>query len=1069
MGDAGRESQQAKLGVDVGGTFTDIYLSLPDGETVRAKVLTTPEDQSIGIKNGIDQAKATAKQRHGWTGTFEFIHHGTTTATNAILEGKGATTGLIVTAGHKDILAIRRSQIPGHLGAWLMYNPPEPVVPLERTIQCYERMSVTGETVRKVDVEALKSDIANLKRQKPKAIAISLLNSYASDKHEKEVAAVLKEEFGPEVDIICSSDVLREAGEYERSVTTAANALVMPVVKNYLSRLAEKLKEDSGTVRILKSDGGLTSLEVAGSSPVSILMSGPAGGVKGAADAICRSTKYMNLVTLDMGGTSTDCAIVHNGSPQLRRETVIGELSVRSPAIDVKTVGAGGGSIATYMELTETLRVGPESSGAVPGPACYGKGGTQATVTDANLVLGYLPQKLLGGEFVLDVEAAKTAVGKIAKQMNISLEQAANDIIDIVNENMFGTVRNVSVEQGFDARDFAFVAFGGAGPMHANAIGKLLGAWPVIIPPAPGVLCAQGDATTKLSHESSESYIRLLSDTSVDEVRPRYEELKNTCIEVMKKSIGHDKAKMLVAFETDLRYKGQALTLTVDLDETEIGLDDAKWKETLRKKFDAAHEQQFTYSLDHIELEIMRVGARVTDGSEDLEVPTVAKATSSEPPEDALVQKQTMIFDGKTVEADIWNRAKISKQGIKVKGPCVITEMDSNTLVLPGFVAEIDHIGNILISPETKVKRDPPNMEMEAAKKLVSDMPLIPTLIASTLAAVREEMDTMMLRTAMSPAIREQQDEFNVITTPEGKMLVGQFGSFVGLFLDAWTGTIEEGDVFVTNDVYMIKGAVSHLNDVIVLWPIFWNHQLIGWSSQFGHLTDVGGKVAGSMSIGANSIYDDGVQIPLVKLYAKGKMNDDLVNLLVRNSREPDWYRSDLTAIVASCRTAAGRVCELVDRFGLNVYKASTNELLQRNKVAMGKIIDTMMTEEPHTFTDFVDDDGHGNGPWAVTCTLVKTPEGKMRWDWSGTSPQSEHSINYYFSEVMFKMFIGYYLIAAAAPGTVINDGFHDLLEVYMPEGSLLKPVRPAPVSWFVLPYPTLPWPDAKGIVGPIF
>lgn len=233
-------------------------------------------------------------------------------------------------------------------------------------------------------------------------------------------------------------------------------------------------------------------------------------------------------------------------------------------------------------------------------------------------------------------------------------------------------------------------------------------------------------------------------------------------------------------------------------------------------------------------------------------------------------------------------------------------------------------------------------------------------------------------------------------------MLVGQFGSFVSLFLDAWKGTIEEGDIFITNDVYEIKGAVSHLNDIIVLLPIFWNHELIGWSSQFGHLTDVGGKVAGSLAITANSVYDDGVQIPLTKLYAKGKMNDDLVNLLCRNSRQPDWYRADLTAIVATCKIAGGRICELADRYGLNVYKASCDELLNRNKVAMGKIIDSLLTDESNTFTDFVDDDGSGVGPWGVTCTLSKTPERKMRWDWTGTSPQSEHGINYYFSEVMF-------------------------------------------------------------------
>lgn len=843
MGDAPPED--FRLGVDVGGTFTDVCVFTPQGKTVRAKVLTTSKDQSIGIKSGIDKAKAILDNKFGWNGQFEFIHHGTTIATNAILEGKGARTGLIVTNGHKDILAIRRSQIPGHLGAWLTYNPPDPVVPLERTVQCHERMSVRGETVRDVDVDALRSDLADLKRQKPQAIAISLLNSYTNDKHEKIVARILREEFGPDVDVICSSDVLKEAGEYERSVTTSANALVMPVVKNYLGKLTNALKEDSETIRILKSDGGLTSLNVAGQSPVSILMSGPAGGVQGVADAISKSTKHKNLITLDMGGTSTDCAVIHDGQPRLRRETIIEELRVRSPAIDVKSVGAGGGSIATYMELTETLRVGPESAGAEPGPACYGKGGEQATVTDANLVLGYLPQKLLGGDFQLDVEAARTAVGKIAKQMGLSIEQAAADIIRMINEVMYGAVRLVSVEQGYDPRDFAFVAFGGAGPMHANAVGKLLGAWPVIIPPSPGVLCAQGDATTKLSHDTSESYIRLLSNTSIDEIRPRFKELEDSGVKFMKESIpGRQEHPLVTMFQADLRYKGQALTLTVDLSEDEIQRDDKDWKEILRQKFDALHEKQFTYSLPHFELELMRLGAIVTDGSPDQEIPQVEKARSSEPPADALVQKQSIIVEGKPVEAAFWDRTKVSIEGVKINGPAIITEMDSNTLILPGYYGEIDAIGNIVINPVVEKKRDPPNLDKEAAMALVKDNPLIPTLIASTLASIRAEMDTLMLRCAMSPAIREQQDEFNVITTPDGKMLVGQFGSFIGQFLEAWKGTIEEGDVFVTNDVYMIKGAVSHLNDVIVLLPIFYDHKLVGFSSQFGHLTDVGGKVS---------------------------------------------------------------------------------------------------------------------------------------------------------------------------------------------------------------------------------
>lgn len=844
MGEALAEDYQ--LGVDVGGTFTDVCVFTPHGQTVRAKVPTTQKDQSIGIKNGIDKARAIVKQKFGFDGGFEFIHHGTTTATNAILEGKGARTGLIVTKGHKDILAIRRSQIPGHLGAWLMYNPPEPVVALQSTVQCRERMSVHGESVEAVDVEQLRKDLADLKRQKPEAIAISLLNSYTNGQHEKDVAKVLREEFGAEVDIVCSSDVLKEAGEYERSVTTAANSLVMPIVKKYLGSLASTLKADSETIRILKSDGGLTSLEVAGEFPVSILMSGPAGGVKGVADAVSQHTPYKNLITLDMGGTSTDCAVIHQGTPRLRRETIIDELRVRSPAIDVKTVGAGGGSIATYMELTETLRVGPESAGAEPGPACYGKGGEKATVTDANLVLGRLPQELLGGEFKLDVEAARKAVGKVAEQMGIPLEQAAEDIINIVNETMFGAVRNVSVEQGYDPRDHAFVGFGGAGPMHANAVGDLLGAWPVIIPPSPGILCAQGDATTKLSHDSSESFIKMLSNTSIEEIQPKFRALQENGVDFMKKSMPDRKNLELEAvFQADLRYKGQALTLTVDLSEKDIGLGDEEWKKLLRERFDALHEKQFTYCLENFELELMRLGALVTDASPEMQIPRIQEADSSEPPSDALLYKQDIVVGGEKVEATFWNREKITKEGIRITGPAVITEMDANSLILPGYVGEIDSIGNIVINPVTQKKREAPNLDAEAAKALVQETPLIPTLIASTLASIRAEMDTLMLRCAMSPAIREQQDEFNVITNPEGKMLVGQFGSFIGQFLDAWGDKpIEEGDVYVTNDVYQIKGAVSHLNDVIVLFPIFYNHKLVGWSSQFGHLTDVGGKVS---------------------------------------------------------------------------------------------------------------------------------------------------------------------------------------------------------------------------------
>ncbi|RFU23874.1 hypothetical protein B7463_g12464, partial [Scytalidium lignicola] len=1053
------DENEYRLGVDVGGTFTDICVFTPTGETVRAKTLSTMHDQSIGVKNGINKVRELLRQKYGWDGEFSFIHHGTTVATNAILEGKGSITGLVVTDGHKDVLSVRRSQIPGGLGAWINFVPPAPTVPLERTVQCIERMSADGETVTPINEVALRKNLADLKRQNPEAVTISLLNAYKNNAHEKEVARIVGEILGPDVEIVCSSDVLPEAGEYERTVTAAANAVVKPVVKKYLAGLSKLLLPDSKTIRILKSDGGLTSIDLAGELPVQLLMSGPAGGVQGVVDVIAKQTKYKNLITLDMGGTSTDCALIANSAAALRRETVVDKLTVKAPSIDVRTVGAGGGSIAKFVELTSTLRVGPESAGATPGPACYGNGGKLPTVSDANFVLGYLPSKLLGGDFSLDIEAATAAVNDIANQMGMPIDQTAEGIINLVNETIYSALRLVSIEQGYDPTDFALVAFGGAGPLHANAIGILLGAWPVIIPPAPGVLCAQGDATTKLRHESSTSYIRLLSKVTSEDIRSVVQGLTRTSTAIMHAALsGFSDISLTLAYEVDLRYKGQALSLTIPFSAEELALEISTFTEILCSRFNGAHNQQFGFSLPSLELEFMRVGVIATDGSSSIELLHIEKTEDgdgSTPPESAIIDRRIITVEGKKLQAIFWDRRQLSRSGYKVTGPCVISEMDSNTLILPGFVGEIDDVGNILINfadGSNIVKHGVIQHTPESAAAFVKKSPLIPTLISSTLASIRNEMDTLMLRCAMSPAIREQQDEFNVITNARGQMLVGQFGSFIAAFLDMWkesNGIIEEGDVFVTNDVYQVGGAVSHLNDVIVLLPIHYKGKLVGWAANFGHLTnpsDVGGKVPGSMSIESATIFDDGVQIPVVKLYRKGHYNQDLVDVLCRNSRLPDWYRSDLTALVTACQTAATRVCELNERFGPEVYEAACEELLRRNKKAVGQLIQTQFSNEKSVFTDFVDDDGSGVGPFALKCTMERKGE-KLRFDWTGTSPQSERSINYYLSPTMFKMFVGYYLLAVFDPYCVVNDGFHDLLEVDIPEGSLLKPVRPAALS----------------------
>ena len=326
--------------------------------------------------------------------------------------------------------------------------------------------------------------------------------------------------------------------EYERTITTVANSYLHPRVAGYLEKLWDKVRGRTKCLNVLRSDGGLCSISLACQLPVTLALSGPAGGVAGIAGTIASHTEYKNLITLDMGGTSTDVALIKNGSPTIRRTTTVGDLVVRTPSIDVKTVGAGGGSIVHVPELTKALRVGPQSAGADPGPACYGRGNVKATVTDANLVLGYLPGKILGGEFHLDVDVARDVIQKLADNMSLSLYEMAEGILRVVNETMYGTIRVMTVEQGLDPNVFSLVAFGGAGPMHANALGILLDTFPVIVPPSPGVLSARGAALTRLRLEVSKTFIYVLEKTSSEDIFGAYQTLKAEASEKMSNEQG---------------------------------------------------------------------------------------------------------------------------------------------------------------------------------------------------------------------------------------------------------------------------------------------------------------------------------------------------------------------------------------------------------------------------------------------------------------------------------------------------------------------------------------------------
>ena len=678
-----------RLGVDVGGTFTDLLL-LDDatGGFWRHKTPSTPHDSSEGILNGVNALCAEAGLSPSDIAVFL---HGTTVATNAVLEGKGARVGLVTTEGYRQIMQIARSFVPGGLAGWIVWPKPEPMARLEDTVEIKGRMDAHGREVRPIDPDDIRRQLEHLKAQGVEALTVSLINAYLNGDHERRVAEIAREIL-PDIPLSLSHVVLPEMQEYERTLTTVANAAVRPVVGRYVRNLRDRLKkvEMTGSLSLLRSDGGLMSASKSEEHPVSLLMSGPAGGVTGAL-WVARNAGLNNILTLDVGGTSTDVALIENGEPRRVRTTEVGHLSVRASSLDVKTVGAGGGSIAYVPELTRALRVGPQSAGAVPGPVAYGKGGVEPTVTDANVVLGYLPENLLGGSFKLDRDSAKAAVQTIADKLGIGLMEAARGIIDIVNENMFGALRMISVQQGYDPRSFALMGFGGAGPLHVNAVARLMGSYPAVSPVSPGVLCALGDATTRMRTETARSLSKRVSETGLEEV--------TTLLTAMEAQVrteliadGIPAGSVETAFEIDVRYSGQAfevpMTITLaDLESGGLG--------TLTARFDDEHRRLFTFNMD---AEHELVNLRDTAMGGIVELPAHLLPVGDGDPAQAKLRDHTLWMDGAEQAGAIYDRAKL-EAGDVIRGPAIVVEMDSTTLIETRHIGTVDPHGNILITP----------------------------------------------------------------------------------------------------------------------------------------------------------------------------------------------------------------------------------------------------------------------------------------------------------------------------------------------------------------------------------
>ncbi|WP_066309594.1 hydantoinase/oxoprolinase family protein [Bacillus sp. FJAT-29814] len=677
------------VGVDVGGTFTDVTLvDSRNGKIKNHKVSSTPDDPSRAIMKGI---KEILELNDIAVEDVHYLAHGTTVATNALIERKGAVTGLIVTKGFRDLLEIGRQTRPS------LYNffeeKPAPIIPGNLRFEANERLMANGEVYKVLDDESLHKSIDALKEQGVKSVAICFLFSYLNPEHEKKAVETIKERF-PEAYVSASHEIVPEFREYSRLSTTALNAYLGPVMKNYMENFLNAVKEYGIPAEpyITQSNGGIISIQESVSSPLRTAVSGPAAGVV-AAKNLAELTGYKNMITFDMGGTSADFSLIENGEPKISMEREVEGFPARIPMLDIHACGAGGGSIA-YIDNGGALKVGPESAGSTPGPASYGRGGTKPTVTDANLLLGRLnPKEILGGRMTVDREAAERAIKEhICKHSNLTLEEATAGIISVVNANMSRAIRLISIQKGHDPRDFTLVSFGGAGGLHCSALAKELNIPRVLIPPSPGTFCSLGLLVTDVRTDYVRSSLHEATPENMIVSAAIFEELKEEGLKLLEKeNISESKRKYELVI--DMRFKGQNYEIPIPVEWDELN---PFGFAAITNRFQEQHEKVYGYSkkdgvMEFVNFRLTAVGQLPKAEFEKADTASVTASPIATRP-----VYFTEVDEPGYYETKIFVREDL-KPGNKVQGPLIVEQMDTTILVLPEQSMKVDEYGNLII------------------------------------------------------------------------------------------------------------------------------------------------------------------------------------------------------------------------------------------------------------------------------------------------------------------------------------------------------------------------------------
>ena len=1040
-----------RIGVDVGGTFTDLVLADRDGETCVAKVPSVPADPSQGVLDAIERVATDLQiSVDELVGGCSLFVHGSTVATNTMLEGNGAKVGLLTTRGFRDALELRRGVREDQ---WDHRKPYAPVlVPRFLRHAVDGRIGADGTEIEPLAAADVEAGVVGFEREGVEAIAIALFNSFLDDRHEVEAEEIVRARWGGRW-VTRSTAVSPTMGEYERTSTAVVNAYLSPRTVDYLQALDDTLRARGLTrpILLLQSNGGVASVDEISSRPVNILLSGPAAAVgaldryRGLVDATGPDPGDAgdagdggNLISMEIGGTSCDVLLMSGGRVATRDDVMVAGYHVSAPSIDIHTIGAGGGTIAG-VDSAGMLFVGPRGAGADPGPAAYGRGGTEPTVTDAQLVLGRLrPGPYAGASMDLDLDAAREAVRRrVAQPLGLTVEAAAAGVVSLLEDNLLHAVEFMSIERGHAPARFTLVAAGGAGPMHGASVGRGLGIKRVYVPRDAGALCAAGMLHADVRQDFVRFFMAPLDAADPRRVAAELAELDEQATVVLGAE-GFAPERIYLQRELDLRYAGQLWSVRVAIDG---GEPDAV---EVRAAFEAEYERLYGHAQPGgtIMITSLRVTARAPTGEPADPEPVAAI--------DACLAAQARPVwhaEHGWLDTAIYRGTDL-RPGYRLPGPLVVEEVTTTVLVGPADWLEVDAAGNfrIDISAAAHVARSTPTVVHERRD------PVVLALTQNRLDQITRHMGWVMTRTARSPIFSQSHDFSCFVTDPAGTLVAnadgipihtGGGGFAVRALLRVFDRRIHPEDVFILSDPYVAGG--NHLPDWVIARPMFvgQRERLVGFCCNRAHQSDIGGGVAGTYNPEATEIWHEGIRLPVCKLIARGELRDDLWQLLLLNSRTPDLLDGDLRAMLGSTRIGAGRVAELAEELGLDAYLTHLAGVLDHADARMREAV-AALPDGTYFGEDHSDNDCFRKIDIPVRVSLTVSGD-EIGIDFTGTHPQVAGFKNSSIANTHSAVYVA--LSSFFDPSIPRNEGTYRCVTVIAPHGSVENARPPAPMT----------------------